>query len=104
MLPNQKPTVNALLKTAQKAFENQNYKRELELVEQAVQLDQNQTVLQRYLSSLYRNGEYRTVHYLLNLSTSKNKLSEDFLQRMKELLAAHHMENFENSIKSIKGL
>jgi F0F1-type ATP synthase delta subunit len=96
------PTASALLKTAERAFEASNFKRELQLAEQAVSQLQNATTLQRYISALYRNGEYRAIQVLFSDVGNSDLLKPDFLTNMNTLLSTRNCDAFPDILTKLR--
>jgi hypothetical protein len=78
-----------LLKTAARANENENYKREAELLEQAIVSMPEVTahVLRRYASALYKLGEYRAASLVaMDDKCIGDDGSEEYVARLRTAL------------------
>ena len=88
--PEQSIEVRHLLKTARRAKEMGNVRREAELLEEAIRLSPEPTphMLRRLASALYRNNEYRAA----GLVAADNRMlldgGEEFTNRLREQLIA----------------
>lgn len=93
--------INALLKTAASAGAAGNYQRELQLLEQALNLDINATIARRYVSALYKAGEKRSALQFANGFYEKDLLTEDFYNRINKLLQKNDLSGFLFALDSI---
>ncbi|CAM3723733.1 hypothetical protein [Litorimonas haliclonae] len=85
-----------LLKTAVRANKSENYKREVELLEQAIIIMPEVTphVLRRYASALYKTGEYRAAALIAFDEQCTGDNGEDFVNRLKDSLEKRGAELF----------
>lgn len=77
-----------LLKTAYRANESKNYKREAELLEEAIMImpDVTAHVLRRYASALYKCGEYRAAGIVVFNDKCLDEAGEGFVSRLRGAL------------------
>lgn len=89
-------SASAYLKTAAKANEAGNYRREAELLEKAILAMGNKlpNVLRRYAAALYKIGEYRAAWLIITDPKALEDGGEGYVSRLKDKLKTRADSSF----------
>ena len=85
-----------LLKTAKRANESGNFRREVTLLEEAIVLmsEVNDHVARRYCSALYKIGEYRASAMVAYSPILTNGGNQDFVKRLQASIEGRGANHF----------
>lgn len=89
-------SANAYLKTAAKAKDGENFRREAYLIENAILTmgHKSPSVMRRYAAALYKSGEYRASWMIIADPVASQDKGVDFVSRLKSKLADKQSEGF----------
>ena len=89
-------SARAYQKTAAKAREAENYRREAELLEKAILIMgiKPPSTLRLLAAALYKSGEYRAASLVLRDPTSKHDGGQDFVNRLRAQVKSKYDGNF----------
>lgn len=97
-------SARAYLRTATKAKNAENFKREAELIEKAIATMGTATpnILRRYAASLYKCGEFRAAKAIIANPRCAEDGGEDYVKRMRSQLDGRFEVSFEKIIDLVR--